>query len=95
LIIFAIIIYSGKSSSCPSCKKWWSKKFVDKQIANKESFYKTIIRKDVTKNRSGKVISTTERPEQVHMIKVTYDNYYICSKCSYKWTEQTKEEYEG
>lgn len=95
VIIAIVIIFSGVNAGCPSCGKWWAREYINEVITSKVPFYKTITRKDVTKNRSGKIISTTERDIQVHMIKEIINTHYKCKYCSHKWKVESEKEYEG
>lgn len=88
IVLGLIIASTGYSLRCPSCGKWWSKKFVQKKEADRENSFKTVIRKEVYKNRKGRIEGSTEREEQINILVVTYKNYYRCSKCNYNWTEE-------
>lgn len=83
LFIVFLIISKINSTKCPSCKKRWSKKFINKEILSKTPFYKTVTRYDIKRDAQVNEINRTERREQVHMQKITYRFFYECKKCGY------------
>ena len=94
-VIVIIVLNYGISTQCPSCKKLWSADLKDEKIVDKNPFYKTVTRKDIKKDRKGRVIETNSRQEQVHMIKEKSVLSYNCKKCSHNWIEENYREYEG
>ncbi|GEM_PF-3352884 len=89
---FLIFTAIGFSNSCPSCKKWWSKKFRFKSEIGRANRYKTITRTDIQKDRDGKVTGTVERQEQVHVTVVSYENHWSCRRCHHTWVTFTESE---
>jgi len=83
-IIITLII--GYVKRCKSCKEWWVRKFLHRNLIDERDGYKTVTRYDYIKDNSGKIVNTIERREQVHVTYSTYENYYYCKKCNHKWT---------
>jgi len=94
-VIALIGLISGLETQCPSCKKWWARKFEGKEEIDREGGYKTVTRYDIQYDKYGKEIGRIKRQEQVHVTRVTYRNYYKCKYCQYKWTTISTSEYEG
>lgn len=94
-IIILIIGGYAYHTSCPKCKKLFARQLTNVELISKEPFYKTITRKDVTRDRHGRVKETNEREEQIRMIRKVYDEHYICKKCSHTWIVQDEQEIEG
>lgn len=90
-----IVLISGLVTQCPSCNKWWARELIGSKLLNSEGFYKTITREDIQRNNKGEVKGRTQKQEQVHMIKETYENYYQCKYCKHTWSTISSREYEG
>lgn len=88
------IVWNGIESACPKCGKWFSKKKVGAEILHEAGGYKTIDRQDHHKDRSGKIIKTVHRKEQIHVINREWRVYCRCTHCLHEWnyTETTQSE---
>ena len=79
LIVFGVgvvlISISGFDTRCPKCKKWWAKKSEGSKEIDRKGGYKTVTRTDIIQGREGENIGSIERQEQVHVTRVTYQNY--------------------
>lgn len=94
-IFFVLIMVNAYSNQCPSCNALWARNETDKEAIDRQRGYKTVTRKDEVRNSRGDVIGTTERQEQIRVMKVTYRHYYKCGNCGHKWTGTSKSEYEN
>lgn len=90
-VIGLIVLISGLVLQCPKCNKWWARESKGSELLNKEDFYKTVNVEQ--KNTKGEVISSW--PEQRHMVRETYRNYYQCKQCQHTWSNISTNEYEG
>ena len=94
-IVILIVAGYAQHTKCPKCRKPFARHLENVELISTEPFYKTITREDVTRDRHGRVKSTTERDEQIRMIRKVYDEHYICKKCSHTWIVQDEQEVEG
>jgi DNA-directed RNA polymerase subunit RPC12/RpoP len=95
LFLVGFIVIKGMSSKCSSCGKWFQNNEIDRQVISKDGFFKTITRKDIKRNSKGDIITTTDRDEQIHMIKQTDKVVYKCNHCSNQWFVKETKEWEG
>jgi hypothetical protein len=87
------VLIIGYNTRCPSCKKWWAGKLIDREEIDVQEGYKTVVRNYPVRNKRGRIIGYVERPERVHVVYVTYLNYYKCKYCRYEWTTISTSEY--
>jgi hypothetical protein len=88
------VLISGYTTRCPLCKKWWARELVARKEIDVQDGYKTVTRIDPVRDKRGREIGYVERPERVYVVYVTYQNYYKCKHCGYKWTTISTSEYE-
>lgn len=95
IAVALIVIISGYVMACPSCSKWWARKSKSKSLIDSKGAYKTITRYDIRRDSTGKEIGRTERQEQVHVVRNTYQNQWQCKHCHHEWSTISTSEYEG
>lgn len=100
IIFIAIIItilhflgklFSGPFTSCPSCKRWWAKEEVGRELIGSEEDFETVTKKfDIKRDRDGqKTGEYIDMPVNVLVKTSHYINYYRCKKCGYEWSRKT------
>lgn len=84
-IIPFLVFAHGDHTSCPSCHRWWARVHVDSEELDRWIETKTVNRVDHTRDRSGKILATHNRKEQVlvecRKEKLTYN----CKYCNNVW----------
>lgn len=85
---FIWLIFNGKSKQCPQCRAWWAMEYLDSRILNSWNQFENVAREDVTKNRRGDVISTTQRVEQVVVNKKHVELKKQCGVCGHISTSE-------
>lgn len=95
VFVISTFILAGVDSRCPSCKKLFARKRINKTFVDSAEGYDTVTRVDTIKNRRGETIATKERKEQVHMTTNYYRIDCKCKKCGHEWHYITSHRFEG
>jgi hypothetical protein len=91
LLVLAVLIMdhflsevsSALSAKCPNCKAWAAYLLSDDELVNSWQQWETRTFNDETRNREGKLISTTTRRQQV-MVNYQEKKYtYKCESCGF------------
>ena len=89
-------LFHGFTTRCPYCKQWWTRKLQDRREISRGDGYKTVTRTDVTRTYwSGTPTGKVTRQEQVHVIRVNYEDKYLCGKCNREWIVRWTQDVEG
>lgn len=96
LVISATIAFYGSRSSCPSCHRWYAKKFIRRELLksyqNWETVYETVTTNATTRNSDGstsQASSSSQVPRTALVTHSDYLEYYQCKYCMKEW-EKTK-----
>ncbi len=87
-IIFIVWLCARSASQCPSCQQYWADETMGTRELGRTGGYQTITRQDVIKDSKGNEIGTTNRQEQVHVVRVLRESYHRCKFCGYGWATQ-------
>jgi hypothetical protein len=103
-IVCTVMAVNGAKNKCPECGWWWVKTFVKKKLVDKKRACKTVTRTD---KHSGSVIGvgtggvaagfgsgTTQRKEQITVLRHYYDNHFRCAHCDHRWVIESEEDAE-
>lgn len=82
LIIASIVRYSGISTKCPACDKWWAIQEVNRTELRREPGMKWVQRTETQIDSTGKT-SQIQRQVHIHVMRVTYDGLFRCKECGY------------
>lgn len=86
-VIPYIVLIVGFLKRCPVCKSWWAAIQERSELLDRWYETKDINRLDVTRNNSGKIISTTNRTERVSILCERKKLYFKCECCDARWTK--------
>lgn len=82
-----IALIVGFLNKCPTCKSWWAAIQERSELLDRWYETKDINRLDVTRNSSGKIISTTHRTEQKTILCEKKRLYFRCKYCNARWSK--------
>ncbi len=94
LVLFCTLSWAYVTA-CPVCKRCWARELVDEDELRREDGYKTVRRRDVISNRSGRTIGYRHRREQVHVVRITTEKFWHCTRCDHEWSTEHVSEREG
>ena len=92
-ILMVIISIIGYVKSCPTCGKWFAKKFDKKTIVKKIKTYGLVTRTATTNKvnfgstQSENISYHTSWEERVPIIKTTYHSEFHCKYCYHTWVK--------
>ncbi|MFL9610576.1 lysozyme inhibitor LprI family protein [Methylobacillus sp. Pita2] len=86
LLLAMVISVWGFMKRCPSCGKWFSERVIEQELVDQQQSLKTVRREDKHRDRSGNIIKTVERQEQVQITISRYNLFHQCNKCGHEWT---------
>lgn len=90
-IICYTVLFHGYAHKCKECSVWWAGKSIGDDILERWQEMKNITRNDVTKDRNGRVLATTQRQEQIIVDCQKIRHNFQCKKCGTRWaTIETK-----
>ena len=77
-LAFLIIYFSlGAMYKCPTCKKRFALKRIEKELDRSERI--SILQEVKTRNRNGNVVGTQE--QYIPGTRRTYEIHYVCKNC--------------
>jgi hypothetical protein len=91
-----VLIKKGVESACPACRRWWARTPRGHKLIDQRQAYKTVTRTDKHKGSlfgvssggrlfGGRTSGTTNRKEQVKVLRRTFRDFYECSHCGHRW----------
>jgi hypothetical protein len=101
-----ILFFLGTISECPKCNKLWARMCLGRKVIERKKCYGLVTRSAHSSStgsvsgsggRSGGTVhssGTTTWQERVPVIRTTYEVYYRCKYCDFRWTVERVEQEE-
>lgn len=85
LVVCAVIWAAIETTRCPACRELFAAREVGKWLTDEQRTVETVKRRDKHLDKSGNLLKTVEREEQVTVLISDWEHDHRCTKCEHTW----------